>query len=141
MLQAEDFIDHQPGEHIAMLHHQHPPLLAQRRQFMTEEATHIHDRQQSPTQVGNAPDPGLDARQLSAPRFVQHFADFAHGRDVPALAQAKTDTAPAVLSERLGRQVRRQQTTTPIDLQQQFEGGQRLGHGGDINRPVRCSGS
>ncbi|MOA58784.1 hypothetical protein D3C78_1832520 [compost metagenome] len=91
---------------------------------MAEEACQVHDRQQAPTQIGHALDPWLDPRHLGKTRLVQHFTDFAHGCDVPLFAQAKTNAAPTVLSGRLGRQVRRQQATAPVDLQQQFEGGQ-----------------
>ncbi|MNP42373.1 hypothetical protein D3C76_1361360 [compost metagenome] len=117
VLQAEDFIDQQPGKHLVMFHHQYAPLLARRRDFQAKKTAQINDRQQTPAQIGHALYPGLDPRHQRKTRFVQHFTDFAHGRDVPLFAQAKTDAAPAVLAGGLGRQVRRQQATTPVDLQ------------------------
>jgi hypothetical protein len=37
VLQAEHLVDQQPGEHIVVLHHQHPPLFARGRQLVAEK--------------------------------------------------------------------------------------------------------
>ncbi|MNN90943.1 hypothetical protein D3C81_2089780 [compost metagenome] len=62
MLEAEDFIDQQPGKHLFMFHHQHPPLSTYRRKLVPEEAAQVHDRQQTAAQVGDTLDPGFDPR-------------------------------------------------------------------------------
>ncbi|MNN82348.1 hypothetical protein D3C76_1591180 [compost metagenome] len=72
---------------------------------------------------------------------MQDFADLAHGRHVPVFAQAKANAAPAVIAGWLGRQVSRQQAATLVDLQQQFKGAQRLGHGAAVSLPAQRSGS
>ena len=134
MLQADDFVDHYPGEHVFMLHHQYPPLFAQRRQFMAEEAAQVHDRQQPPAQVSHTLDPRLDPGQLGEARLMQDFADFAHRRHIPMLAEAKADAAPAIRTRRLRRQVGCQQAAALVDLPEQFERGQRFVHDRAISR-------
>jgi hypothetical protein len=54
---------------------------------------------------------------------MQHFGDFAHGRDKPLFAHAKADPAPALQAGFLGWQVSGQQATATVDVQQQLEGG------------------
>eukprot|EP01132_Coremiostelium_polycephalum_P014303 gene14302-17387_t len=129
MLHAHHLVHQQADKHVLILHHQHPPLFARHRQLKAKETAQVHHRQQAPAQVGHALDPRLDPGHQGTARFVQHFRHLAHGRHVPVFAQAKPDPTPAEQPGFLGRQVGSQQAAAAVDVQQQLEGGLRLGHG------------
>ncbi|MCY1546111.1 hypothetical protein D9M68_820890 [compost metagenome] len=116
MLHAEHFIDREAGEYFLVVDDQHPPLLAQRRQFIAEVATQVHHWQQAATHVGHTLDPAFHPGQQGMTRLVQHFTDLPHWCDEQAFAHAKTNTAPGLHSRLLRRQASRQQSTTLVDF-------------------------
>ena len=117
VLHAEYLVDREPGEYFLMLDDQHPPLFAQRREFHSEIAAQIHDRQQATTNVRYALDPPLHTRKQGIPGLMENFANLAHGRHEQATTHSEPNPRPGLDSLLLRRQASRQSATTRVDFE------------------------